>query len=297
MTNRYSWWLICILAAGRCEAQSNFTLQLTSGYERQNFRWSIAGNSAGQDPNVYSELKWRDVGGITSGIDLRWQIKKRWYLYASGSRTFTRWGSMTDTDYGLDNRNDQLYHQQFPVTGGYNQSVSGAIGYSIFNSERIRLVPYIGYSVDKQYFPITDPGNAEPGTAAQLNSSYSARWLGPLVGAEATWQFSANWALLVQGTYDQALYRASADWNLIEEFEHPVSFRHHAEGFSVRATISLNYAASQHISLICAADYFDRETGKGIDDLYLHSGQTQQTQLNGVKTAGFGIRGGVQWHL
>jgi outer membrane protein Pom len=282
-----------ILVAGRCDAQSDITVQLNTGYEQQNFRWSIAGNSAGRNPNVYSELKWQAVRGITSGIDLRWQVMKRWYIYASGSRTFIHWGRMTDTDYGLDNRNDELYHQQFSVTSGYNQSVSGAIGYSLIKKGQIRLVPYIGYGIDKQYFPITNTGL----DYAQLNSTYSARWPGPFAGAELICQFSGHWTLSAQGTYDQVLYRASADWNLIPEFAHPVSFRHHANGFVARGTISMDYQAGKHISVIGRTDYFDRETGTGIDELYLNSGKIQQTQLNGVHADGFGIRLTVQWRL
>src|ERR1700760_133854 len=109
MICRNSLLLIFLLWTGRCPGQVQ--VAVSSGYERENFHWSIAGNSAGQDPNVYSELKWRNAGGVFTGVDLQWKVWKRWRVIASGSKTFTRSGSMADTDYGLDNRNDVLYHQ------------------------------------------------------------------------------------------------------------------------------------------------------------------------------------------
>lgn len=308
MIKRYSWLLILILAAGRTAAQlteqavtqvaaqpvpqkeDKFRVQVFTGYEQENFRWSIAGNSAGQDPNVYSELKWQAVSGISGSVDLQWEAGKRWRFFASGSRTFTRWGSMTDTDYGLDNRNDQLYHQQFNVTGGHSEAVSAGIGYCLPGSGPFRLTPFIGYSIHEQYFPIVDPG----GAYAQLNSSYSAKWLGPLVRVDASWQLSGHWQLSAEETYDQVLYRASADWNLIQEFSHPVSFRHHADGYGAEGEFRLHYTGGRHIGITLAADYFNRETGTGIDVLYLNTGQSQQTQLNGVRTDGFGVRLGSE---
>src|SRR5579872_5644226 len=111
--------LMLVLAAGPVCAQK---IELYTGYEQENFHWSIAGNSAGTNPNVYSELKWRSVGGVSAGVGLQWEVWKRWRFFATGSRVFIRRGTLTDTDYGLDNRHDVLYNEQFPVTGGYSEA-------------------------------------------------------------------------------------------------------------------------------------------------------------------------------
>ena len=275
------------------QTEGKLRVQVSTGYEQENFHWSIAGNSAGEDPNVYSELKWRNAGGFAAKVDLQWEVWKRWRVFASGNRTFTSRGSMTDTDYGLDNRNDQLYHQQFAVTGGYNEGGSAGIGYCLINRDRFRLTPFLGYGLSRQSFPITDPG----GVYAQLNSTYAAKWFGPLVGFEASWRLGSRWQVVAKGIYDQVVYRATADWNLIQNFSHPVSFRHHADGFGVEGQLGLDYAIGRRWTFLVRADYFHWETGTGVDLLYLASGGMQLTQLNGVERDGVGGRIGAAWRF
>jgi len=268
-------------------------MAVSTGYEREDFHWSIAGNSAGQDPNIYSELKWRNVGGVFAKVDAQWVVRKRWRIMASGSRTFTRSGSMTDTDYGLDNRHDVLYQQQFPVNGGYSEAGLAGVGYVLLDRGRFGLTPFVGYGVGKQDFPVTDAG----GPFAGLNSSYAGKWLGPFVRVEGTWRLGSGWRLEVAGRYDQVVYRGVADWNLIAEFSHPVSFRHRADGYGITGEAGVSYTAGRHWVFSLKGNYFYWETGTGIDELYLASGSVSQTQLNEVVRTGFG--GGLQvgWHF
>jgi hypothetical protein len=93
--------------------------------------------------------------------------------------------------------------------------------------------------------------------------------------------------------YSQLDYRAKADWNLIQSFIHPVSFRHTGEGYGIDMGAGFNYMLCRYISLQVRAGYFNRQTGRGIDQLYLVSGQGQQTQLNGVGTDGVYVVGGL----
>jgi Protochlamydia outer membrane protein len=282
-----SWLLALSLVVGHAAAQmesdGRLQVRLSTGYERQDFHWSIAGNSAGQDPNVYSELKWRGISGPTGRLDLNWDVCRRWRIFATGSRVFSRGGSMTDSDYGLDNRNDQIYHQQFNASGGYSEGVAAGVGYSLLVSGPFRLTPFIGYSIDAQYFPITDPG----GPYSQLNSNYSAKWLGPLVKMDAAWQVVKGWQVVAAVTYHQVNYRGKADWNLISTFAHPVSFRHTADGYGVEAAAGLRYRAGRRVFVNMGAGYFNWQTGTGIDQLYLSAGGSQQTQLNGVLREGW----------
>lgn len=270
--------------------EPTWLIGLSGGYQRQDFRWSIAGNSAGRDPNIYSELKWRGVSGPTAAIDLHWNAWKRWRVYASGSRVFTRGGTMSDTDYGLDNRNDILYHESFAAVAGYDEAVAVGIGYALLGGGSWRLTPYVGYGVDAQYFPITDPG----GSFGSLNSSYSAKWLGPLVRVEASLTLGRRWQVVADAAYHQATYHGWADWNLIPTFAQPVSFRHRADGYGVEADGSLRYIAGRRISVEIGGGYFNWQTGTGIDQLYLSGGGSDQTQLNGLVREGWRCKLGVE---
>jgi outer membrane protease len=292
-----SWLLVLSLvvrhATAQMEEEGRLRVRLSTGYERQDFRWSIAGNSAGQDPNVYSELKWRAVNGPTGRLDLKWDVCGRWRVFATGSRVFTRGGRLTDTDYGLDNRNDQVYHQQFNAPGGHSEGVAAGIGYSLLNSGPFRVTPFIGYGIDVQYFPVTDPG----GLYSRLNSSYSAKWLGPLVIMDASWQLTKRWQVVANAAYHQVNYHAKADWNLIPTFAQPVSFRHTADGYGIGVAAGVRYRLGHRVALDIGAGYFNWQTGTGIDQLYLSAGGSQQTQLNGVVREGWNGAAGVEVSL
>ena len=276
--------LLLLLIGQRGLAQEDkLLIRLSSGYEGQDFHWSIAGNSAGQDPNIYSELKWRNTGGPSGKVDLQWKPWGRWRVFASGSRVFTRSGSFTDTDYGLDNRYDAVYHQEFNVRSGYSEAASAGIGYSLLKGGRWQLTPFAGYGITAQYFPIVDPD----GPFGQLNSSYSAKWLGPLVGADASWQFCKRWQVVANASYNQVKYHAVADWNLISSLAQPVSFRHKADGYGFEAEAGMRYKASCRLAVELRGGYFEYETGKGIDQLYLSTGGSDETQLNGVVREGY----------
>jgi hypothetical protein len=284
---------ICLLSGvfrGMAQQEEpRLLINLSGGYQRQDFRWSIAGNSSGQEPNVYSELKWRGVSGPTGAVDLHWKAWKRWRVFASGSRVFTRSGTMTDTDYGLDNRHDILYQESFPAIGGYDEALTAGIGYCVCCSGPFKLTSYLGYGIDAQYFPITDPGGPYDG----LNSSYSGKWWGPMVRAEGSLALGRRWQVVANAAYHQVIYHGWADWNLIPTFAHPVSYRHTADGYGVEADAGLRYFAGRKISLEATGGYFNWQTGTGIDQLYLSTGSSDQTQLNGVVREGWRCNVGI----
>lgn len=283
MTGRFYCLLILLLGTGRCPGQVR--VAVATGYEREDLTWSIAGNSAGQDPNIYSELKWRNNGGIVARVDVQWMFWKRWRIAASGARRFTRWGGMTDTDYGLDNRQDVLYHEQFRVTGGYSESGSLGLGYVLIETGHVAVTPSLGYGISGEHFPVTDGGSAFTG----LNSSYDVKWFGPFVRVDGGWRLGARWRVDMAVRYDQVVYRGVADWNLIAQFAHPVSFRHRADGYGITGEAGVAYTLSRHWGLSLKGEYFDWETGTGIDELYLASGGVSQTRLNEVVRTGLGV--------
>jgi hypothetical protein len=277
---------VLLLLGGLHVSGQKLLVRVAAGGESQDFRWSIAGNSSGQDPNIYSELKWHGVSGPVGRVALEWRPTGRWRVEASGSRMFTRWGTMTDTDYGLDNRFDPIYHQEFAAHGGYSEAAPVAVGY-VLRVRRWEITPEVGYGIDEQYFPVTDPSEG-------LNSSYAAKWLGPLVKLKGSWRLSGRWQAVADVGYHQVRYHATADWNLIPQFVHPVSFRHTADGYGVDAEAGMRYRLGDRVALRLEGGYFGWETGTGIDQLYLTMGGSDQTQLNGVVRNGWRVMLGIE---
>jgi outer membrane protease len=276
-----------LLAAVPALGQQRLQVEASTGWRQENLRWSIAGNSAGQSPNVYSELKWKKVGGPAADVTLSWKVWRRLVVFAEGSCAFHLSGSVSDMDYGGNDRTNQLYGQTVDSRKGSNYTVAAGAGYRLCAGERFQLTPVVGYGGSGQFLPVGDPGGV-------LNSHYRAGWRGPLVRAEGAWQAFSHWAVLFQGTYHQVVYRADADWNLIRDFRHPVSFRHHANGYGLDGELGVSYTAGRHIRLVVKGNYFNWQTGKGTDELYLSSGETSRTQLNGVVMDGLGVRVGVE---
>jgi hypothetical protein len=290
---RANFLFLALLSAGQWASGQGWDVAVAGGFHQQNFRWSIAGNSAGQSPNIYSELKWRRVGGPAVDAALRYGMGRRWVFFAEGLRVFTCAGRVSDRDYAGDNRTNTVYDQAFAGSNGYGYSLAAGGGYRVWPGGRFELVPDIGYGVSGQHLTITDPG----GLYDFLNSYYQPSWFGPLLRVRALWRPRGRWQVTGAVTYHQVSYRAKADWNLIQDFNHPVSFRHRADGYGVEGELGIRYRVSQRIDLLLAANGFNWETGKGIDELYRSDGTSQQTQLNEAVLNGFGLRAGAKWRL
>ncbi|HEY4337494.1 MAG TPA: hypothetical protein VGM89_16395 [Puia sp.] len=278
-----------LLLTGQWASGQGLDATIASGFQSLNLRWSIAGNSAGQSPNIYSELKWRGVGGAAVDVSLRYELGRRWVFFASGSRMFTSTGRVSDKDYAGDNRTDNLYSEDFAGSKGWGYSLAAGAGYRLPFGERFVFIPALGYAVNGQHLTITDPG----GLFDFLNSTYQASWYGPLVRATILWT-SGRWRLSGQVSYHQVSYRAKADWNLIADFSHPVSFRHRADGFGLGGELGAGYRVCRGVGLFFAGDGSAWETGTGTDELYRSSGPSQQTRLNEVIMTGFGFHAGVR---
>jgi hypothetical protein len=147
--------------------------------------------------------------------------------------------------------------------------------------------------VSGQRLTIRDPG----GLFDFLNSYYRTNWYGPLMRASVHWRAGGRWSLTGVMTYHQLFYRADADWNLISDFSHPVSFRQRADGFGIVGELAVQYRVRPRMDVFFAARGFEWETGRGIDELYHPDAASQQTQLNEVIARGFGLGGGVRVRL
>jgi hypothetical protein len=279
--------IFLVMGSVAARGQDRVQVQAFGGYQRENLRWSIAGNSSGRNPNVYSELKWHAVGGPSTGAALSWEVWRRLVLLAEGSRMFTSSGRVSDTDYGGDDRTDPVYARSFDSHKGYAYANFLGLGYRFVVVPRLQLTPAIGYEWSGQRLSIED-------AAELLNSHYRTWWKGLVVQGAGELRLDGKWGLLFAGAYHQANYRADADWNLIQAFSHPVSFSHRADGYGLEGRLGVKYIVGWLVGVVGAGDYFNRRTGKGVDELYLASGQTSQTQLNEVVMEGFRVNVGVR---
>ncbi|SHN34398.1 hypothetical protein [Mucilaginibacter sp. OK098] len=271
------------------DLEKKLQLSLSTGRQQEDFHWDIAGNINGQSPNVLSELKWKNVSGQNYSGALQWNFWRRFSLLGEYNRVNVRSGSVSDMDYAGDNRTQPTYQENFSDNKGSVSAWNAGAGYVIFNNNLFSLIPYIGYGASTQSLYIVDLTGQFPG----LNSSYNTRWKGPFIKATSSVKIWRALKLTADVTYNQVTYSAQGDWNLINEFQHPVSYRHAAKGYGINAAARLVYNLTPNIGLSFGYGYYSWQTGNGTDQLYLSSGQVDKTQLNRVARNGYRIVGGV----
>jgi len=269
--------------------EKKLQVSLSTGYQQQNFHWSIAGNLNGQNPNIYSELKWQHQGGQSIAANVQWNVWKRFSLYASYNRQSISSGSVTDTDYGADNRTNPTYHETFNGDEGSTSLWNAGAGFILINNERFSLVPYVGYTMSKQSLHLLD----RTGNFPDLNSTYQPNWKGAFLKVTSSVRIIKNLKFTADVTYNQVNYNSKANWNLIQTFQHPVSYRHHASGYGIDAGGQFVYTLYHNLNIHAGGGYFNWQTGNGTDELYLNNGQVDKTQMNGAVNKGFRVQGGV----
>ena len=94
--------------------------------------------------------------------------------------------------------------------------------------------------------------------------------------------------------YHQVNYNAAANWNLIDEFKHPVSFRHIAKGFGLTADFNLLHQTKKYVSPFMNFGFCYWSTGEGIDELYYNDGRIAKTRLNDVSRNGHNLGLGLK---
>lgn len=252
------------------------------GYASADLNWSIAGNSAGQSPNILSEVKWSGISGSIAQMDLKINLTKRWLLIGEFAKCFVKSGTSTDSDYHQDDRQSRTYYAELRSDEGDYNDFSALVGYQFINLAKVKLVAFAGYSESNENLFLLNQSDAASGEKS-LRSTYQTSWKGPSVAVATNYSITPKLIAALTFTYSQLNYSAKADWNLIDAFKHPVSFKHDAKGFNVKTLFGVSYHVNEHFAIQLAGNYSNAQTGTGIDQLYLESGSTQVTQFNGAE--------------
>ncbi len=267
-----------------------WTLSLASGYRVDKLKFNIAGLLG--TPNVLSELTWTDLEAAELSLAFRWRPESGFYLRGGIDYGWIQSGDNQDSDYYGDNRTEE-FSRSYADSDGSLIDANAAIGYrfelaSTSNFFRLGVAPVYGYSVHIQNLNMTDGVQVvtEDGTGlgpfSGLDSSYDTRWDGSFVGLdldlalgtrhELTWSFEYHWLA----------YEAEANWNLRSDFEHPVSFRHEANGRGLIARTGYRFRCFSNAWLGLNLNYRKLETDSGYDKTFFADGTSLITPLNEV---------------
>lgn len=277
--------------------KNKLSFNIYGDYQSEDFQWSIAGNSNGQNPNVLSEVIWKNIQSKGAGAAIQWNICSGILFKGDYHRSFIYSGTATDTDYAQDNRSNPTYQANLNSNDGNSFAYSAALGYEIAVGKRISLAPYAGYTKSRQFLYLKNFKEEGGDEIKKLNSTYQANWSGAVIGMDAKFELNSFLSAKAVVNYKQLSYQGYADWNLIDAFAHPVSFKHTANGFETAAAIQFDFRITSAFSALIRGNYGHAETGTGKDQLYLIDGGQRESQFNGSKRTFKGVGIGFSLNL
>jgi hypothetical protein len=280
---------------------------VATGYRRDQLDWSIAGKlfdyAQHEDVivNVLSELTWKDLDIHLVRLSNETVFVDHYFFRIACQHGTIYDGENRDSDYKGPNRTEEWSRSNNSADDGEVNDLSIAAGYRLsFLKRKLALTPLVGYSYHEQNLVMTDGYQtvSEPDPALRLNppdvgpfgglnSTYEARWRGPLLGMDVgyTLLFKRPALTMTFGLgmeYHWADYSASADWNLRSDLAHPESFEHEAAGTGFVVAAKWRCQIANHFGLNLMFDYQDWSTEAGTDRVYLSNGETDETRLNKV---------------
>lgn len=288
--------LLAALPAAKAATDTPMDLSVSVGYREDNLDWNIAGGGV----NVLSELSWKNLAIAQVQATAKLNIKNDWRVRADLGYGAIMAGTNQDSDYNGNNRTLE-FSRSNNKAGGDVRDASIGIGKTLRLLDQtvgkfIYITPSIGLSVHQQNLTMTEgmqtvsrPDLAPPGTGAAplgsfagLASSYAAQWQGPWAGIEALIETGSNLSLTASAEYHVADYSAKANWNLRNDFAHPVSFKHTAKGQGIVGSVGASYPVARNWTMNLTLKYHQWSTRAGSDVVYFSNGSVGYTRLNTV---------------
>jgi hypothetical protein len=280
-------------------------LELSNGYRVDNLDWNIAGDLSGRNPNVLSELVWSDLEIYQVKAATRVTAHEVFYLRGSLARGWIFDGSNQDSDFLGDNRTFEFSRSNNSSDAGKVWDASVGIGYIVPASERLRVIPLIGYSYNRQNLTLRDgvqtlslPPSGQPlGPIPGLDSTYETEWWGPWIGLDLLFRATDKITLFSSIEYHRADYKAVADWNLRQDLLRFRSFEHDAEAKGFAVSLGAEYILKGSWCIGLNVNYREWSASAGTNRVFLADGDLAASRLNEVSWDSLAIFAGVAYRF
>jgi hypothetical protein len=279
-------------------------LTFSAGYRRDDLDWNIAGYlMPDYYVNVLSELTWDDLESYQVKFQGSLVFPNIIALRGIADYGWISDGDNQDSDYAGDNRTLEFSRSNNSADDGNVWDVSLAIGYPIRTGRKViaTITPLVGYSHHEQNLEMSDGYQTIPelGAFGGLDSSYDTEWYGPWLGIDINFRAPAiktiahRFETFISYEYHWADYEAKADWNLRNDFKHPKSFTHDADGNGWIFRTGFNFILQRNIALNFNYEYQDWSTDSGTDKIFFADGTTAKTRLNEVNWTSYSLGLGI----
>lgn len=281
-----------------------------TAYRQDNFDWNIA--APGGSPNVLSELQWENLHIAQLKGDFSLVSPSGWQLQGRAGYGWILEGENQDSDYWGDDRTLEFSRSNNQADRGHVFDASLGFGYRLglggdVGKPWLGLTPLAGYSYHEQSLrmhdglqtlsePVPGIGFLTPPAGTRfddLNSRYETQWHGPWLGLGLRASLWERIDLFGEVVHHWADYHAQANWNLRDDFKHPKSFVHDADGSGITALAGARYRTAAGWAVQVVADYQRWQAEAGKSTFYLASGGTPSEPLNEVNWESFGVGVGV----
>lgn len=283
--------LLLIFKFSNITSQSKVDLAINSLVEYSNFEWSIAGNIQGNSPNVLSELQFKDIVVIGGNIEASYEFINKIYfnvLYQLGSVTR---GKGVDTDYEEDDYQGITFNENFQSNDGNSKTYKMGLKYFPIHNRNFKLGAGLHYLNSSRKFTLLSPDLED------LNSSYNLDLEGFQFSLNPIYKINNLFKLNALISYSRLSYRANANWNLIEIFQHPISFIHVSNADMKEYQLGVIYDFNKHISLQSTGTWGTTKVLEGLDKSFLKNGSEIRTQFNGGSLESLSLNFGILCRL
>ena len=268
--------------------EKELSLEAGNAFSLCNFNWSIAGNLDGQSPNILSELKFNKITYLGYYFGANYHPLKHLKVIAYYEQSNVLSGNGSDTDYMEDNRTNPTFEKNFKSNQGNSTNLRVGLGVPFYVNDKVRITPSLFYYFTEQKFYILSD------EIQDLRSIYQFDMNGAELSLEGNIRFNKILFSSLTIGYHFINYEAKANWNLIDIFQHPLSFSHVSKGAGLNVTIMCEAKVSRIFSIVLSGWVTNTDIKKGIDTSYLANGNEISTQFNSANNEIYGLRIGVR---
>jgi len=307
--------LIFLAVPVGAHAQDSLTgidLDLSAGYRVDQLDWNIAGNIAGTNPNILSELTWDNLESYQVTARGKAVMANHRHPIGGVVRGGISYGDIfsgenQDSDYFGDNRTAEFSRSNNNADDGevWDVNLGGGIAFFMAGG-KFSLTPLLGGSYHKQSLSISDGFQtlSDPGPHPEitlppigpiegLDSSYEAEWRSGWLGLDLDYLPQPGLSLHGSLELHGGSYEATGNWNLRDDLRHPVSFKHtSSSAHGVVTNLGLR-AGGERLQM--NLDFYYQKWGvdDGEDRTYFSDGSVGITRLNEVNWEATSINAGI----
>jgi hypothetical protein len=266
-------------------------------FSNSELTWNIASEPSGRfTPNILSELSYRNMHatGIGTTLARLYPLNDDVALYADVhfSRASIHAGISQDSDYSANDRQGEFSRSYADINNDDNHTDGFNLGFKMrwLDRQHDFLNFFIGRQQQDMNITTTNgmiafSDDFPTGFALDdLNSTYNSRFDAWSLGIGSEHQLT--WGVIsLRYDYDDTNFDAKANWNLREDFAHPVSFTHNGQGHGQRFQIGYSYPLTAHLRLHAHWQHSQYAIRNGYDQIFYIVGSetlAYVTRLNAV---------------